>query len=100
MNAPTKGNYLYLSNIYRVASDAYSLHLEKKTINTQKKSKNYGKEKWDKIGYYMNLSSLVKAVGEDLIHENIGDIKLAIQKIGELKQVCDELTEIKIKSPD
>ena len=94
------GKYLYLNDNYRVTSDAYSLHMEKKTINNKAGTKNYGKEQWVNSGYYISLSSLVKSVGEDIIRENIGDIKLAIQKINELKLVCDKLTDIKIKPPN
>ena len=83
---------LKLNKDYRLNADEFSIHVEKR--QTGKK-----KDAWKIVGYHTTLASALKSVAEreirnDLSDENKNDIKTAIEKVDELKRICEKATVV------
>lgn len=75
---------LKINENYYLDSDDLQYILLKKTIVTNKESKNFGKEMFKNIGYYGTLESLKKSLLEKEIKDNI-ELLNNIDKVVELK---------------
>ena len=79
-----------ITDKYFLDADSNNFMLKEKTINKDKKSKNFGKEDYNTLGYYSTIESALKGLVKSELRKFIGKSK--IQEVEDLTKKIDELT--------
>ena len=79
-----------ITDKYFLDADSNNFMLKEKTINKDKKSKNFGKEDYNTLGYYSTIESALKGLVKSELRKFIGKSK--IQEVEDLTKKIEELT--------
>lgn len=80
-----------INDNYYITADKHTYILQKKSINQNKTSENYGKETYKDVGYYSNLESLLNGILKSELRSYIS--KSEINSIIDLKKEIIKLNE-------
>ena len=78
---------------WQVSADQFCYILRKKRV--VKSGDNKGTESWDLEGYYGRVDRLLNAILNNELMENLGDMRLAIERIDAIEQHLEVLIKIK-----
>ena len=78
-----------ITDKYFLDADTHCFMLREKTINKDKKSKNFGKEDYNILGCYVSIESALKGLVKSELRKFVGKNK--IQEIEDLTKKIDEL---------
>lgn len=87
---------IIINEDYRIKADSQNFILCKKRIVDDKKSKDFGKEVWDNVGYYGTISNALggfvkKATRDFVSKEKKQDIRDVIKEVDRLDKIIEKL---------
>jgi hypothetical protein len=88
-------NEYQINEDWKITTDSRQFILQYRTI--PQKGNFKGQEVWVIDGYFPSIGQIFSKVAQYAVMENLGDMKVAFEKIAMLEKRLDELTKLKIK---
>ena len=88
---------IILNKDYRVDADKLQFIIQRRKINNDETSENYGKETWINEAYVNSPEKVLRYILENTVKENIdSSIYQIIQEIKKIESMFSELLKLKL----